>query len=236
MSDAPHVHRAEPFDTAKPHRWYPADVRLPKTEDEATAALALIDARVKGASGAREDLAAKGADVARLDALLAKWAIKRGEVAYVAERLRAGDDSEAAELACLRRRVEELEHIIAQPVTPDGCVSIAHATSLNRQIVAVSEKNARLKEALRQLNEGAAAPATKDDSKAAIKRQAHDACAFSIEAIEEMVAAGAVLTPLARVCVDEHLSALPQGYRVTWRSRVLPFKRAAADVQGEVTP
>jgi outer membrane murein-binding lipoprotein Lpp len=102
---------------------------------------------------------------------------------------------------------------------------LSHACELLRRL------HARLTEALKVAAPPVQAPP--DEVKRALKRSAHDAFAFGAEALDELVAAGVDLTPLAALFLDHCNNSVPRGYRVEWRAKDGVFKRAAAESRAE---
>jgi len=117
-------------------------------------------------------------------------------------------------------------------------VNPAHVNSVVRQNADLIAKNKRLVEqiatmraAMSHPNDGntARVASSPDEAKARLKKSLHDAYAFAVEAIDEMAAAGATLSPLAKLFTALAAESMPAGYRATWRAKDLPFKREAAN-------
>jgi hypothetical protein len=226
-------------------RWMrPEEVRTPVTVKEGDAALDVID----HAMGRLEETIARrnqrGEDSTGLKTLLASWESRRTEVAYTIERLEAGDSPASVEAEQLRAQIHDLARqnsdllkhtreqraqLSAQAIArPPRQSQIA---DLERQIADLTAKNARLTEALRVAAPPVQAPP--DEVKRALKRSAHDAFAFGAEALDELVAAGVDLTPMAALFLDHCNNSVPRGYRVEWRAKDGVFKRAAAESRSE---
>lgn len=138
---------AQPFTGTPKARWYPENIRMPETIEEGAAALALIDQCAQGAERARARQIENGAaDTRSVDNLIGSWAKKRAEVAYVIERIRAGESRDSAELAKAREIIASLEKTIRErnaevPATPDT----KRMENLSRQVRSLELKCARLK-------------------------------------------------------------------------------------------
>ena len=221
----------------------PEDVRAPVTATEAEAALDMIDVttdRLESVIARREQVEGPQAN---LRGLLLSWGQKRAEVAYALERLDAGEMPLSIELAKLRAQVDELasknsdlqkqlrERALAVTVARKE-VRPAHVAVLEKQNADLVAKNRRLAEALQEQRPAPAPPAP-DEVKRALKKSGHDAYAFGAEVLDELVAQGVKLTPLAELFLDTCNNSVPRGYRLEWRGRDLPFKRAAADARAE---
>lgn len=138
---------AQPFPGAPKSRWYPENIRMPETIEEGEAALALIDQCAQGAERARARQIENGAAETRsVDNLIGSWAKKRAEVAYVIERIRAGESRDSVELAKAREVIASLEKTIRERnaevcLTPDT----KRMENLSRQVRSLELKCARLK-------------------------------------------------------------------------------------------
>jgi len=138
---------AQPFAGAPKSRWYPENIRMPETIEEGEAALALIDQCSLGAQRARARQIENGAAETRsVDNLIGSWGKKRAEVAYVIERIRAGESRDSVELAKAREIIASLEKTIRErnaevSTTPDN----KRMENLSRQVRALELKCARLK-------------------------------------------------------------------------------------------
>ena len=138
---------AQPFNGTPRARWYPENIRMPETIEEGEAALVLIDECSLGAQRARARKIENGAAETRsVDNLIATWAKKRAEVAYVIERIRAGESRDSVELAKAREVIASLEKALrernAEASSAPGNKLAEH---LSRQIRSLELKNARLK-------------------------------------------------------------------------------------------
>lgn len=218
----------------------PEDVRTPVTVTEGEAALDMIDTTTDRLEAvvARKEL--DEGPQPGLRGLLASWATKRAEVAYVLERIEAGEMPLSIEIAKLRAQVDELssknsdlQRQLRERATVGagarGRASAGHVATLEKQIADLIVKNRGLAEALRTVNP----PAQPDEIKQALKKSAHDSLAFGAEALDELVAQGVRLTPLAALFLDTCNSSVPRGYRLEWRAKDLAFKRAAAEARAE---
>jgi chromosome segregation ATPase len=220
----------------------PEDVRIPVTIKEAEAALDMIDRTVDRLEGIIAEKELKdGCEWTGMRRLMASWENKRATVAYAAERLDAGDDALSIELAQLRAKVEALttentalkqsernakQHV--SDVKGSRRERVAENAELKRQNADLVAKNERLSAALRETHVARQQPAP-DDVKKALKKSHHDALAFTAEVLDELLASGVRLSPIARLCLDECNDSLPRGYRAAWRAKDYPHKRGAAD-------
>ncbi len=232
-----HVYRSPEIDTARPAsdattptragRWMrPEEVRIPLTVAEADAALDMMDetlARLEGIIAQRE---AKGGhrDEA-MRALMGAWAAKRAQVAYYAARIEAGESPASAEADAARERAEAAE---AELGTLRAELRAARAApprnaDLERQVADLVAKNARL---ARELEE-AKARRSADTERARYRRGLQDMLALAAVTIEELLAAGAPVSPLAAFVVHKAKRGLPPGFVREWRamhlSHILPY-------------
>lgn len=225
----------------------PEDVRTPVTAEEAQAALDLIDIAMDRLEKLIPIRESRGETVEWLRALTEQWEVKRAEVAYAMERLDAGEMPLSVELARLRAQIDELtaknnelqksvrEHKQQIYGLQEARVSVRparerHIAEVERQNADLIAKNRRLAAALEDQRP---APVPSDDVKRALKKSTHDAFAFGAEALDELVAAGVELTPLAALFLDHCNNSLPRGFRIEWQAKDLTFKRAAADARAQ---
>lgn len=225
------------------HWMKPHEVRTPVTAKEAEAALDMIDT----ALGHLESIvtrkeAESSTEWTGMRRLIEAWETKRAEVAYAAERLEAGEPALSIELAKLRAQVAALtaENELlkaragsakaqAEDVKNSRRERLGENAHLKRQNADLIEKNARLAAALQEQRVATAPPP--DEVKRTLKRSLHTAFAFGAEAMDELVAAGVTLTPLAAMFARDCNNGLPGGYRAEWRATDGSFKRAAADAR-----
>lgn len=249
------TYHASPEDIAsasRRRRWYPDDIRPPQSIDEADIALRFIDDMIDSCTRRVERYRAGGAETARTEGIRSAWESKRVEIAYMGERLRAGETinadavtkARAAELAHenaslrqsvarLANRAEFLERQSREYGVMNKGVNPAHVNSLQKQVEDLVAKNARL---VGQIEEMKGARATvveapSDDAKARLKKSLHDTYAFTLEALEEIAATGATLPPLARLLMEQAADSMPGGHRTVWRAKDLAFKRDAAEAK-----
>jgi cell division protein FtsB len=233
-------------------RWYPDDIRPPQSIDEADIALRLIDDMIASCSRRIDRYRVDGGETGHVEGLRAAWESKRIEIAYMSERLRAGETinadavtkARAAELAHenaslrqsvarLAQRAEFLEKQSREYGVMSKGVNPAHVNSLQRQNEALVAKNARLVSQIEE-TKGVRAPtadASLDDAKARLKKSMHDTYAFALEALEEIAATGATLPPIARLLMEQAADSMPCGHRTVWRAKDLAFKREAAEAK-----
>ena len=233
-------------------RWYPGDVRPPQSIDEADIALRFIDDMIALCTRRVERYRAGGSDTERTEGLRGAWVSKRVEIAYMRERLLAGETINAD--ATTKARLAELTHenaalrqsaahlaqraefyekqsreygVMAKGVNP------AHVNSLQRQVADLVAKNARLAGQIEEMNRarGIVAKVAPDEAKARLKKSMHDVCAFALEALEEIAATGAPMPPLARLLMDQAADSMPGGHRTVWRATALASKRDAAEAR-----
>lgn len=230
------------------NKWIkPEDVRTPVTVKEGEAALDLIDAAMDSLESTithREQTEPQPG----LRKLLRVWENKRAEVAYAIERIEAGETPASIEIAKLRAQVADLERQNAdvrrerdsarallrnaETSGPSAAGLVRQNADLMSQNAALVKKNAGLAEALRTVRPVPPLPPP-DDVKRALKKSVHDAFAFGAEALDDLVAAGVTLTPLADLFLDHCNNSVPAGYRIEWRAKDGSFKRAAADARAQ---
>jgi len=216
------------------NKWIkPEDVRTPVTVKEGEAALDLIDAAMDSLEATitrREQTDPQPG----LRYLLRIWETKRAEVAYAIERIEAGETPASIEIAKLRAQVADLERQNADVRRERDS---ARALLRNAEMVERPPPTANMvkqnADLLRQNADLVAKNARLTESNRAPKRLAHEALAFGAEAMDELVAAGVTLTPLAGLFLSHCNNAVPAGYRVEWRATDGSFKRAAADARAQ---
>lgn len=249
------TYHASPEDIAsasRRRRWYPDDIRPPQSIDEADIALRFIDDMIDSCTRRVERYRAGGAETARTEGIRSAWESKRVEIAYMGERLRAGETinadavtkARAAELAHenaslrqsvarLANRAEFLENQSRDYGRMSKGVNPAHVLRIEEMNADLVAKNKRLGAQIEEMKSskanGADAPA--DDAKARMKKSLHDTYAFALEALEEIAATGTAMPPLARLLMEQADDSMPAGHRTVWRAKDLAFKRDAAEAK-----
>jgi chromosome segregation ATPase len=220
----------------------PEDVRTPVTVKEAEAALDMIDIaldRLEGIVAKKE--AEGGTEWTGMRRLIGTWENKRAEVAYALERLEAGDLPLSIELAQARAKIEALtaevaelrSSLVSARALTDNAnnarrARVASTESMKKQIADLIAKNERLSAALQDTHVPRPPLPATDERVKMLKKSHHDVLAFGAEALDELIASGVNLTPLALLFFDECNDSLPRGYRITWRAMDYPHKRTAA--------
>lgn len=226
-------------------RWL--DVRLPVTVEEGQAALDLIATKIAGLESFASDVPerAAGAEYA-----LRKWSERLAEIEWAMERLRAGEPSASLELARERAAHAEtalhLDAMRAEVNVLRAKASKAQKDQESRGVVnGLREQVAVLNTAIKNRDatiERLRAPAGEmpllggGANPRAIGRE-HEISAQVLDALDDMIAAGATHTKKSRYAAYKLSAQLPRGYRTIWcemhLARVIEAADAFVDMSAE---
>lgn len=206
-------------------RWMrPEEVRTPVTVKEGEAALDLIDHHADHLEATIARRTQRGEDCTGLKTLLASWESRRAEVAYVVERLDAGEPAPSIELATARAKIAVLEeHIeklrakvhmdVHSPSTRTAELA-AQVEDLKKQNADIAKKNAGLAEAITNL-QAALAKAKSDSRYLSAVRAYHKHCASVLEAFDDIERRGVALPPIARLVRSTARTGVSADYLAT---------------------
>lgn len=230
-------------------RW--GDVRMPRTESEAHAAIDLVGTKITNLEAYVTERPEQAEGLAYA---LRKWREKLAELEWALERLRAGDTAPSLDLARerakfseteakLRAQVETLESerkVLEQrcrqaehtPRPPSETSVAGYQVQIRQLTGAIRDRDATIE----RLRNAAPKPASDptETRRKYIERQ-HELGAMALEAMDDMLAAGASHTPISRFLAESFVSSLPAGYRERWQFTKRPILERAASAQPRPT-
>jgi len=243
------VYRSESGTQRAPgHEWVRwLDVRLPVTIEEGQSALDLIATKIAGLESFASDVPerAAGAEYA-----LRKWSERLAEIEWAMERLRAGEPAASLELARERAaHAETMHRLDAMRVEVSALRARAGKAQKEQEgrgvVDGLREQVAVLNTAIKNRDatiERLRAPAGEmpllggGPNPRAVGRE-HELSAQVLDALDDMIAAGATHTKMSRYTAFKLNAQLPRGYRTIWRemhlARVAEAAEAFVDMSAE---
>lgn len=210
---------AETRENRKRYKIRPWDIRVPRSIEEANAAIELVTGVLENIES--QDVKDGEIGRKRMEDARDGWARKLAELEYAREVIKSGESTDPA-VAKLQRENEDLKRQVADLSGKER----ARVRSLEEQIAGLLKtRDGHVAEIQRmqQLRPPV--------EKSAHVRSLHDHCAWTVIALEELIAQGVTLTPLTMLLLEDTQRSLPNGHLLQWKSRDGLFKREAAEAK-----